>query len=135
MFYDELQMILELSWNYDTCSPELKSVYDNSNPSLGQCAVTALIVNDCFGGKIMRTMTSTGSHYYNMVGGAIIDMTSNQFNSEIINYKNGEERTREYLLTNDDTRNRYLLLSERVKNYFNEYYEKENIKCKIKKDF
>lgn len=130
MFLDELQMILKLSWDYDTCSPSFKSQYDGSNPSLGQCAVTSLIVNDYLNGKIMRIMTSTGSHYYNVINGAVLDLTKDQFGDEVINYEDGEERTREYILSNEDTRNRYQLLSGRVIDHFADYFAEETTKYK-----
>ena len=103
----ELKQLLNLSWKYETCSPGLKSVWIKGNPSIGQCAITALIVNDFFGGKIMRCMTSTGSHYYNMIDENVIDLTAEQFLCEIPQYEEGQERTREYLLSNEDTKNRY----------------------------
>ena len=55
----------------------------------------------------MRCMTSSGSHYYNIIDNEIIDLTIDQFLGEIPDYINGEERTRDYLLSNEDTRNRY----------------------------
>ena len=96
--------------------------WDESNPSLGQCAITALIVNDYYGGKIMRCMASSGSHYYNMIENELVDLTVEQFLGEIPEYEKGEERTREYLLGNEDTKSRYLLLNKNLKSVI----EKEN---------
>ena len=92
----ELKQLLMLSWEKETCSPSLRNEWNEGNPSLGQCAITALIVNDFFGGKIMRCMTSTGSHYYNLLDGELIDLTVEQFLGEIPQYETGQERTREY---------------------------------------
>ena len=103
----ELKQLLILSWEKETCSPVLKNEWNQDNPSLGQCAITALILNDFLGGKIMRCMASSGSHYYNVIDNEIIDLTIDQFLGEIPDYINGEERTRDYLLSNEDTRNRY----------------------------
>ena len=75
MELEELRNIISLGWNYETCSPGSKASWSEENPSLGQCAITALIVNDFFGGKIMRCMASTGSHYYNLINGVIVDFT------------------------------------------------------------
>jgi hypothetical protein len=107
MKISELKQLLTLSWNKETCSKGLRDGWNNENPSLGQCAITALIVNDFFGGKIMRCMASTGSHYYNLIDNKIVDLTIEQFLGEIPDYDNGEERTREYLLSNEDTKKRY----------------------------
>ena len=86
----ELKQLLSYSWEKETCSPGLRSNWHEDNPTLGQCAITALIVNDIFGGKIMRCMTSSGSHYYNLIDNEIIDLTVEQFIDEIPDYDNGE---------------------------------------------
>ena len=111
----ELKQLLYYSWEKETCSPGLKNEWNKENPSLGQCAITSLIVNDFFGGKIMRCMASSGSHYYNSIEDELIDLTVEQFLGEIPNYDNGEERTREYLLSNEDTKNRYKQLLYNLK--------------------
>ena len=110
----ELKEFLSYSWSKDTCSPGLRNEWNEDNPSLGQCAITALIVNDIFGGKIMRCMASSGSHYYNLIDDKIVDLTKEQFLGEIPGYNEGQERTREYLLSNEDTKNRYLLLKNNL---------------------
>ena len=111
----ELKELLSECWCKETCSPGLKDNWTEENPSLGQCAITALIVNDYCGGKIMRCMASSGSHYYNIVDGQLVDLTVEQFQGEIPQYEEGAERTREYLLSNEDTKNRYLLLLTKLK--------------------
>ena len=123
MELDELMELLPYAWEKETCSPGLRNEWNEENPSLGQCAITALIVNDLFGGKIMRCMASSGSHYYNLIDNRIVDLTVEQFLGEIPQYEKGEERTREYLLGNEDTKNRYLLLKE----YLEKAKEEENI--------
>ena len=124
MILNELKEILEKSWNKETCSPGLKDEWTKDNTALGQCAVTALIVNDFMGGKIMRCMCETGSHYYNLINNEVVDLTSTQFNI-MPDYAKGEERTREYLLSNLDTKTRYLLLLKNVKENFIKYGKKE----------
>ena len=111
----ELKKLLTLSWKKETCSKGLRNEWSEENPSLGQCAITALIVNDFFGGKIMRCMASSGSHYYNMIDNELVDLTVEQFLGEIPQYEDGEERTREYLLSNEDTKNRYKKLLYNLK--------------------
>lgn len=121
----ELKKLLSFSWKVETCSPGLRNYWNEENPSLGQCAITALIVNDYFGGKIMRCMASTGSHYYNLIGNEIIDLTVEQFLIEIPEYEFGQERTREYLLSNDDTRNRYTRLLYNLKQSMRQFQGKK----------
>ena len=59
-------------------------------------------------------MASSGSHYYNLIDDKIVDLTKEQFLGEIPGYNEGQERTREYLLSNEDTKNRYLLLKNNL---------------------
>ena len=120
-----LRRLLMISWKEDTCSHGLRDFWNESNPSLGQCAITALIVNDFFGGKIMRCMASSGSHYYNLIDGKIVDLTVEQFLGEIPEYEFGEERTREYLLSNEDTKNRYLMLLKRIRSSMYKLIDKD----------
>ena len=115
---DELKKVIEKSWTKKTCFPTIQDTWNESNPSIGQCAITALVVNDFMGGKIMRTMCNGISHYYNLVNDKIIDLTVSQFDGTIPNYEIGEERSREYLLSSEDTKNRYKILLENVKDNF-----------------
>lgn len=124
MKLDELTKIIELSWSKDTCVLSLQDEWNSEFKNLGQCDVTALIVNDFIGGKIMRCMSETGSHYYNLINGEIVDLTKNQF-KVLPNYSDSVERTREYLLNNNDTKNRYKLLLSNVKDNFIKYGDKE----------
>ena len=130
MEINELKQLLLKSWDAETCVPGLRSEWTNDNPSLGQCAITALIVNDFFGGKIMRCMASSGSHYYNIIDDEIIDLTVEQFLGEIPQYEDGSERTKDYLLGNEDTKNRYLLLNKRLQNNLLHHGENELVRQK-----
>ena len=129
----ELEYILRKSWNRETCVPSMQNDWNSNNPSLGQCAITSLVVNDFMGGKIMRCMASTGSHYYNLVNNEIVDLTREQFGEEVPGYEEGEERTRQYLLSNEDTKNRYYMLLSNVKENFNLYGNKEKNLIKVRR--
>jgi len=124
MKIEELKRIIELSWCEDTCLDSLKKDWNENNKSLGQCAVTSLIVNLYMGGKIMRCETPKGGHYFNIINDEIVDLTKSQFDF-IPNYENGEERTEDYLLSNEDTKNRYLSLLKNVKENFLKFGSKE----------
>ena len=108
----EVKEILLKSWSKETCSPGLRENWSPENPSLGQCAITAMLVYYLCGGKIMRCMASTGSHYYNMIDDKIVDLTVEQFMGEVPKYEEGQERTIDYLLSNEDTKIRFLMLSK-----------------------
>lgn len=132
----ELKQLLMKSWDLETCSPGLRDKWSEENPSLGQCAVTTLIVNDFFEGKIMRCMTSSGSHYYNLIDGKIFDLTIEQFLGEIPQYEKGEERSRDYLLSNEETKNRYLLLNKKLqKNIHNQQGKNSIMPEELKNEF
>ena len=49
------------------------------NPARGQCDVTALLINELFGGQILKTPLPEGDHFYNRVDGVRIDLTDSQF--------------------------------------------------------
>ena len=118
MTIEELKLLLLKSWTKETCSPGYREEWSSENPSLGQCAITAMVVHDFFEGKIMRCMTSTGSHYYNIIDDKIVDLTVEQFNGEIPDYEHGEERTFRYLFDNPDTRKRYEELLNNLRESF-----------------
>ena len=125
MRIEQLKQLLIQTWSIETCAPGLKNEWNKQNPSLGQCAITALIVNDFFGGKIMRCMTSSGSHYYNLINGELFDLTVEQFLGDIPQYEEGEERTRQYLLSNEDTKKRYEKLLYNLKQLMRQLQNKQ----------
>lgn len=114
MNLEELTKIIKKAWSKETCYKGLREEWTKENPSLGQCAITSLIVNDMFGGKIMRCMTQQGSHYYNIINNEIIDLTIDQFSGRLPSYEQSEERIRDYILSNKETKERYELLVDNV---------------------
>lgn len=133
---EEIYKILEKSWSAETCFPNGQKLWTEENPSFGQCAITALVLNDLLGGKIMRCMCGKTSHYYNFINDEIVDFTKDQFIGEIPDYDKGEERTREYLLSSEDTKNRYEKLLKKVyENLGNYTSDNVNITSKIKKKY
>lgn len=124
---DSLKTYLFNSWEKETCLSSFRSNWTIDDLSLSQSDITSLVVNDYYGGKIMRCMTSSGIHYYNTIDDEVIDLTKEQFHGEKIQYDNGEEITREYLLSNEDTKSRYLLL----KNNIDKAFKKEKNLSKV----
>ena len=49
--------------------------------SFGQCAVTAMIVHDRFGGEVRRAVNEGVIHYWNRIDGVDVDLTRDQFDS------------------------------------------------------
>ncbi|MCT7376375.1 hypothetical protein N5A92_15175 [Chelativorans sp. EGI FJ00035] len=65
-------------------SAESSGKWSAENPASGQCSVTALVVQDLFGGEILKTETPAGSHFYNRIGGRRWDFTLSQFGRPIL---------------------------------------------------
>ena len=47
-----LKKIFKQAWNEKTCFPLDRKDWDRSIPEIGQCAVTSLILQEVYGGKI-----------------------------------------------------------------------------------
>ncbi len=91
--------------------------WTEDNPALGQCAVTALIVQDRFGGILVRAENEGVSHYWNRLAGGIeVDLTRSQF--ETWNPGAELERDRDYVLSFPATLRRYELLKARLSEPF-----------------
>jgi hypothetical protein len=71
-----LRRELERHWCSDTAFwPE---EWTPDHPSVGQCAVTSMLVFDRFGGEILRTVNQGVLHYWNLVDGVEVDLTRDQ---------------------------------------------------------
>jgi hypothetical protein len=101
----DLLYCLLRAWRQDTSlTPD---DWSPRNPSVGQCAVTALVVQDLFGGELLRGCIGEGTHYWNRLpDGQEVDLTSDQFDGEPM-ISNTETRTRAYVLSYPSTRARY----------------------------
>lgn len=69
-------------WLRAAWSPESSSLWTEDNPARGQCGVTALVVQDRFGGEIRKTPTESGTHFYNYISGQRYDLTAEQFDEQ-----------------------------------------------------
>jgi hypothetical protein len=82
-----LQAAISASWSLETCDPTDAPRWTLANPSLGQCAVTALVVHDLLGGRLLEAEvhredgSRQGFHYWNRLTGVDIDLTREQFAS------------------------------------------------------
>ena len=55
------------------------SLYTEENPARGQCSVTALVIQDCYGGELCKTKVGEYWHFYNCIDGVYYDFTAEQF--------------------------------------------------------
>jgi hypothetical protein len=103
---------LAQAWSRETSSDPKQ--WSASNPAWGQCAVTALIVQELLGGQLLRSTVGTISHYWNQLpSGDELDLTRQQFGDET-EMGPVEFRTREYVLSFPETVRRYDELKQRV---------------------
>jgi hypothetical protein len=108
----QLRSALEESWTPETSSDGKH--WTPNNPAWGQCAVTALVVQDFLGGDLLRSVVQEVSHYWNRLPtGEEIDLTRVQFGIGI-SVPPGEERSREHVLSFPETRYRYRALRHEV---------------------
>lgn len=99
----EVQRIRK-AWSADTTAYEGWSA---ELPEAGQCAVTALLVQDIIGGVLLRALVNGESHYWNKTDdGVEVDLTRAQFQLPIV-IEDVVERERDYLLGNKATVIRY----------------------------
>ena len=108
---------LRKAWCAETAHPSYRDKWSPENPSSGQCAVTALVVQDLFGGNIYSCKVGKFSHFINIIDDKIYDLTAEQFGSanQICYMKNSFKlRSRESLLRNKDVASRYALLKSRL---------------------
>lgn len=73
----DLYRALATVWAADTASPA--AGWSATTPARNHCSVTSLVVQDHFGGEILKTATSGGTHFYNLIEGRRWDLTVSQF--------------------------------------------------------
>lgn len=112
----ELYSILLELWCADTCAPRMRDRWSKDNPTLGQCSITAFLVQDIFGGKVYGIPREGGRnfHCYNVVGDCKFDLTSEQFGDEKLDYENNPEQFREVHFQKEEKRLRYELLKKEL---------------------
>lgn len=107
MLYDMLCRL----WTAETCAPRLRDQWTPENPTLGQCSITAFLVQDLFGGRVYGIPRPGGNfHCYNVVDGVVFDLTSEQFGDEVLDYTDNPEQSRETHFAKQEKYERYLHL-------------------------
>lgn len=107
-------------WAADTCAPRMRQNWTKKNRTLGQCSITAFLVQDIFGGEVRGILRPGGNyHCYNVIGEKEFDLTSEQFTTqgETLDYSINRIQTREEHFSKEEKYERYLLLSSRLLNY------------------
>ena len=111
----QLYDILSNIWCEYTAAPRLRAEWSKENKTLGQCSITAFLVQDIFGGKVFGIPREGGNfHCYNVVDGRTFDLTSEQFGDEVLNYEGNPEQKREDHFAKEEKRLRYEFLKEQL---------------------
>ena len=110
-YYDLLSEI----WCAETCAPRMRSDWSPENKTLGQCSITAFLLQDLYGGKVFGVPLGDGNyHCFNVVGDCVFDLTSEQFGDRKLNYTDCPEQFRETHFAKAEKRQRYELLKARL---------------------
>ena len=86
---------LQSCWSKETCAPRYREEWSESNPTLGQCSITAFLIQDIFGGRVF-------------------DTTSEQFGNTVLSYENIPEQCRAEHFSSAEKHARYELLRTRL---------------------
>ena len=105
-------------WRIETCAPRLRPDWSEANKTLGQCSITAFLVQDIFGGEVYGILRPGGNyHCYNVIGGKQYDLTIEQFGEEAgtLECDNSNPQSREVHFAKEEKHERYLLLKRLLK--------------------
>lgn len=120
--YDALSNI----WCKELCAPRMQNEWTKENMTLGQCSITAFLVQDIFGGKVYGILRPGGNyHCYNVIQGHQFDLTSEQFTygteytnaADILDYNDNPEQFREDHFAKEEKRLRYEHLKKLLRDY------------------
>lgn len=110
-YYDILSDI----WCAETCAPRMRKNWNPENKTLGQCSITAFLMQDIYGGKVYGILRPGGNyHCFNDVDGCVFDLTSEQFGDERLDYSDCPEQFREVHFAKEEKKQRYEYLRAKL---------------------
>lgn len=119
---DLFEMLL-ICWDKDTAHPNVRNKYmQDNNPTYGQSEITAVIVNEIFGGTIHKIELKDGNiHFFNIISNHYIDLTRDQFDVKGINilYEPNEIIEAGYCKKDEDFLARYTKLKNNIEKIIN----------------
>ena len=96
----------------------MQADWSKDNMTLGQCSITAFLVQDIFGGTVYGILRPGGNyHCYNVVGHCRFDLTSEQFGDEVLCYADNPEQLRDVHFAKEEKRLRYEYLKAELHKY------------------
>ena len=115
--HKDLYDILSGIWCEYTCAPRMRDKWSADNKTVGQCSITAFLFQDIFGGDVYGVELNDGNyHCYNVVNENQYDLTSEQFDYELI-YDNINKQSRDVHFSKEEKYERYKYLSEELEKY------------------
>ena len=95
-------------WCADTCAPRMRVDWSPENKTLGQCSITAFLLQDIYGGKVYGVPLGDGNyHCFNVVDDCVFDLTSEQFGDRKLDYENCTEQERSVHFAKAEKMERY----------------------------
>jgi hypothetical protein len=86
----------------------MRKDWSEENRTLGQCSITAFLMQDLYGGKVYGVPLGDGNyHCFNAVDGCVFDLTSEQFGNTRLNYDHCPEQSREIHFAKAEKKERY----------------------------
>lgn len=121
-YYDLLTNI----WCKDTCAPRMRKDWSKDNKTLGQCSITAFLMQDIYGGKVYGILNDDQSyHCFNKIGDIVFDLTSEQFNGKLLDYNDCCEQFREIHFAKEEKKNRYEYLKKELIKAVNQFIKEK----------
>ena len=106
--------LLSTIWCEYSCAPRLRKDWSANNKTLGQCSITAFLVQDIFGGEVYGVPLPDGQfHCYNVIGDVEFDLTSEQF-LEKLDYTKSVKQNRETHFQKEEKYHRYLYIKKEL---------------------
>ena len=107
--------LLDDIWCKESCAPRMRINWTKENKTLGQCSITAFLVQDIFGGEVYGVPLEDGNfHCFNVIGDVIFDLTSEQFLGKELDYKNVILQNRDEHFKKEEKYQRYLYIKSEL---------------------
>lgn len=98
-------------WCEHSCAPRYRKQWSPTNKTLGQCSITAFLVQDIFGGKVYGVpLPEGGYHCFNVIDDVTFDLTSEQFGDTKLDYEHVQEQFRDDHFSSSEKYERYLYI-------------------------
>ena len=102
-------------WCAETCAPRMRKDWSPENKTLGQCSVTAFLMQDLYGGKVYGVPLGDGNfHCFNEADGCVFDLTSEQFGDTALDYSHCPEQFRDVHFSREEKKQRYEYLKAQL---------------------